>query len=113
MESTFSERIYKQEIQKGGIFISDIEITISHDTPHDFFRNLIVLYPTGTYKRPIESSERRDTNWFVLKVKSETFVKQFTSAEDETPEVKLVWFAREKDGSLMEDWRADPVNYTP
>ena len=94
-------------------FISDIEITISHDTPHDIFRNLIVLYPTGTYERPIESSERRDSNWFVLKVHSETFVKQFTGKEEETPMVRLVWFARENDAGLMKDWRSDPSNYTP
>jgi len=55
----------------------------------------------------------RDSNWFVLKVSSETFVKQFTNVEEQTPKVRLVWFARERDAGLMKDWRSDPANYTP
>tara|TARA_R100000742_G_C4228536_1_gene50624 strand:+ start:298 stop:642 length:345 start_codon:yes stop_codon:yes gene_type:complete len=100
-------------IEKGGIFISEIEITMSYDTPHDFFRQLILKYPDGVYKKPSGEDSLRGSNWFVLTIDSEAFEKQYTGVMDITPEVKLTWFARELDVHLMDDYHSDPSNYTP
>tara|TARA_R110000851_G_scaffold324625_3_gene492039 strand:- start:571 stop:765 length:195 start_codon:yes stop_codon:yes gene_type:complete len=63
--------------------------------------------------RPLETSDSRDSNWFVLKVESQRFVKQYTNDCEDTPVVKLLWWARERDSTLMLDYHADPTTYTP
>ena len=64
--------------------------------PADYFRNLIVKYPLGTYDR------NGKTNWFALVVKEQLFDSKVT----------LTWFALD-DENLMDDYHADPANYTP
>ena len=87
------------------IIISHIEVYISHDVPTDYFRNLIVQYPLGKYER------NGSTNWFALVVKSDTFERNVTYTN--TIKVTLTWFAGGDDESLMDDYHADPANYTP
>lgn len=96
---------YKQAI-KGGIIISSIEIYISHDVPTEFFRNLIVDYPLGTYNKTDDG-----LNWFTLTVESETF--DSWNGKRDTIEVRLKWIANKDDKHLMDDYHADPANYTP
>jgi len=87
------------------IFISSIDIYISHDVPTEFFRNLIVEYPLGIYNKTDDG-----LNWFTLTVKSETFD---SDAKHDSIQVRLTWFADKDDENLMDDYHADPANYTP
>ena len=68
----------------------DIDITITHDTTTDDFRDLINLYPTGRYLRP--DDRENGCNWFRVVVGGYPM------------ELKLTWFADVHDANMMDDW---------